>query len=124
MQFYLNHSTFHDLAGFYVYCMLQELKELLDLISSCGYFEKVKKEENKSGKKTEGSNAEAEFEVVEHKDVPAADSEEVQSSLPPEVSTDNDDNDDKPAPTVQTTHVENDTINPQVGADSFRRHFH
>ncbi|XP_052800601.1 caprin-1-like [Mya arenaria] len=58
------------------------LKELLDLISGCGYFERVKEEEEG---KTMEPTGDVEFEVVEHKDVPAADSEEVQASLPPEV---------------------------------------
>lgn len=56
----------------------KELKELLDLISGCGYFEKAKDEAS-------GKEGEVEFEVVEHADVPAPDSDEVQSSLPPEV---------------------------------------
>lgn len=59
---------------------MQELKELLDLISQCGYFEKVQSTEEgvKEGPDTG-------FEVVEHTDVPAPDSKEVQSSLPPEI---------------------------------------
>lgn len=56
----------------------KELKELLDLISGCGYFEKAKDDGS-------GKEADTEFEVVEHADVPAPDSDEVQSSLPPQV---------------------------------------
>lgn len=66
---------------FHAICIVfQELKELLDLISNCGYFEKV----NSIVEPTTESG-DVEFEVVEHKDVPAPDSEEVQSSLPPEI---------------------------------------
>lgn len=65
--------------------------------------------EEKSGEKPEGSGGEGEFEVVEHTDVPDADSEEVQSSLPPEVTTE-----EKPAQAMQTAHPDSDTINPQV----------
>ena len=61
----------------------QGLKELLDLIAGCGYFERVQEE---AGKVSEtGPVGDAEFEVVEHTDVPAPDSDEVQASLPPDV---------------------------------------
>lgn len=79
------------------------------MISSCGYFEKVKSTETKSAEKTEAGSGEVEFEVVEHTDVPAADSEEVQSSLPPEVTPE-----PEPVPTVQSTMVETDTHAQQV----------
>ncbi|XP_045174193.2 caprin-1-like [Mercenaria mercenaria] len=83
----------------------KELKELLDLISQCGYFEKAQATEE--GVKEGGD---AEFEVVEHTDVPAPDSEEVQSSLPPEVPAE--DTETEPVATGQQI-MNNDTLNTQ-----------
>ena len=57
----------------------KELKELLDLIAECGYFEHVHDAEE------EAKDTEQEFEVVHREDLPAPESEEVQSSLPPEI---------------------------------------
>lgn len=93
----------------------KDLKELLDLISQCGYFEKAQATE---GVKEGGD---VEFEVVEHTDVPAPDSEEVQSSLPPDVQTE--EVETKPVATGQQM-INNDTLNtqPQVitaQADAF-----
>ena len=53
------------------------------MIANCGYFEKVHK--GGEDKNPEDLGDEAEFEVVETQDVPHADSDEVQASLPPEV---------------------------------------
>ncbi|KAH3885861.1 hypothetical protein DPMN_009859 [Dreissena polymorpha] len=70
------------------------LKELLDLISQCGYFEHVSQEE---GEKED-------FELVQHEDVPAPDSEEVQSSLPPDVSEEEEEElEMQPSKVVMTT---------------------
>ena len=60
----------------------KELKELLDLISECGYFERAPQGEEEEVKE---ESTEQEFEVVLHEDLPAPESEEVQSSLPPEI---------------------------------------
>lgn len=59
----------------------KELKELLDLIAECGYFEHAQQ----GDEETKEEVTEQEFEVVLHEDVPAPESEEVQSSLPPEI---------------------------------------
>lgn len=59
----------------------KELKELLDLIAECGYFEHAHDAEDEVKEGT----TEQEFEVVHHEDLPAPESEEVQSSLPPEI---------------------------------------
>lgn len=76
----------------------KDLKELLDLISQCGYFEKAQATEE--GAK---EGADTEFEVVEHTDVPAPDSEEVQSSLPKEI----------PSEEAETETMATNTLNTQ-----------
>ncbi|KAL4224651.1 positive regulation of dendritic spine morphogenesis [Mactra antiquata] len=84
----------------------KDLKELLDLISNCGYFEKVQSSTTEPSTET----GDVEFEVVEHKDVPAPDSEEVQSSLPPEITLE-----DKEPDTLNAGQqlLNNDTLNTQ-----------
>lgn len=59
----------------------KELKELLDLIAECGYFEHAQQ----GDEETKEEVTEQEFEVVHHEDVPDPESDEVQSSLPPEI---------------------------------------
>ena len=81
-------------AADHIFCLLEgkerpvvgttykELKELLVLIAQCGYFDRAPH----SGEEEVGEEqAEKEFEVVLHEDLPAPESEEVQSSLPPEI---------------------------------------
>lgn len=80
-------------AGDHVICLIDSrekevvgttykaLKELINDVSNCGYFERALKEEN-----TEECGAEQEFVVVNRQELPEPDSVEVQSSLPPEVS--------------------------------------
>ena len=58
----------------------KELKELLDLIAECGYFEHAHGDDEVKEETTE-----QEFEVIHQEDLPAPESEEVQSSLPPEI---------------------------------------
>lgn len=58
----------------------KELKELLDLIAGCGYFEHTEQ-----GDELKEETAEQEYEVVHTEDLPAPESEEVKSSLPPEI---------------------------------------
>lgn len=58
------------------------LKELIDDISGCGYFENAMKEEVSE----EAIPTEQEFVVVNSQEVPEPDSAEVQSALPPETT--------------------------------------
>jgi hypothetical protein len=76
-------------AGDHVICLIDSrekevvgttykaLKELINDVSNCGYFERALKEEN-----TEECGAEQEFVVVNRQELPEPDSVEVQSSLP------------------------------------------
>lgn len=57
------------------------LKELINDISNCGYFERAMKED-----KADDGSTEQEFVVVNSQEIPDPDSVEVQSSLPPETS--------------------------------------
>lgn len=59
----------------------KDLKELIDLINNCGYFENAPQDDEETKTKA----GDQEFVVVETTEVPQADSAEVQASLPPQV---------------------------------------